>query len=256
MNISKQAIIHPDATLAENVTVGPFTTIGANASIGEGTEIASHAVIEAGTVIGKNCRVFHGASLGGDPQIIGFGDVPSTVRIGDDTTIREFVTVHRSGVEHGVTEVGNHCMLMAYSHVAHDCKVGNYVTIVNYTGLAGHIEVEDYAFISGLVGLHQFIRIGRDAMVGGMSGVNKDVLPFSMVAGNPARLLSTNAVGLKRRNFKPKIRSAIKAAIKLIRSPELNGAQAIERIESEIEMCEEILYLVDFIKNSKRGISV
>ena len=144
---------------------------------------------------------------------------------------------------------------MIGAHIAHDCKIGNQVIIVNGTGLSGHVTVEDQAFISGLVGIHQFVRIGRNSMVGGMAGVNKDVLPYSTVEGTPARLLSLNAVGLKRANFKPNVRAAIKKALKIISLPELNTSQSMEKITSEIEMHEEIIYLLDFIKNSTRGVT-
>lgn len=253
MSIANNAIIDPHASLGDNVAVGPFSIIGAGVTIGEGTEIGPHVVIESGASIGKKCRIFQGAFIGGEPQIVGFEDVPSTVSIGDHTIIREYVTVHRSGEENGVTVVGQNCLLMAYSHVAHDCQVGDHVVIVNYTGLSGHIVVEDHAFISGMVGLHQHVRIGTHSMVGGMSGVSQDVLPYATVSGYPARLVGLNAIGLRRRNFKPQVRSAIKQAFKWIQSPELNTSQAFKKIESEIEMYDEIRYLVNFMKNSKRG---
>ncbi len=255
MNISNNATIDPSAILGDNVTIGPYTTIGPEVQIGEGTVVGPSAVIEKGTVIGQNCRIYHGASLGGDPQIFGFDDVPSTVQIGDDTTIREFVTVQRSGTENGVTKIGNHCMLMNYAHVAHDCEIGNNVIVVNSTGLSGHVVVEDYAFISGFVAVHQFVRIGSNSMIQGMSGIGQDVLPFALVGGWPAKLVSLNSVGLRRRDFGPKLRTALKGAFKILKDVELNTTQAVEKIESEIEMSDEIRYLIDFVKNSKRGFS-
>jgi UDP-N-acetylglucosamine acyltransferase len=255
VTIHSSAIIHPDAELKKNVEVGPFSIIGPNVRIDEGTRIGPHVLIEAGTVIGKNCQVSHGASIGGEPQILNFKNIPATVLIGDNTVIREYVTIHRSGLENGVTRVGNGCMLMAYSHLGHDCEIGNDVIIVNSAGLSGHVIVEDKAFISGLVGVHQFVRIGRHAMVGGMARVTKDVLPFSTVEGNRARLLSVNTIGLKRTNFKPDVRAAIKKAFKFIAQPELNTKQALDKIETEIKMFEEIHYLIDFIKNSSRGVT-
>ncbi len=254
MEISKSAIIHDTAQLGKNVSIAPFSVIGPNTKIGDGTNIAAHVNIEGNTVIGKNCQIFQGASIGGEPQILGFDkDISSSVQIGDNTTVREFVTIHRSSNENGKTLIGDNCMFMAYSHVAHDCQVGNFVVVVNYTGLSGHIIVDDFAFISGMVGLHQFIRIGQSAMVGGMSGVNQDVLPFSTVSGAPARLLSINSVGMRRRNIKANVRLAIKSAFKIIKESGLNNSQVIEKIESEIEMCDEIRYLIDFMKNSERG---
>lgn len=255
MTIHSKTEIHPTAKLGKGVTVGPFTTIGANAQIGEGTEIGPSVVIERGTIIGKNCRIYHGASLGGDPQIINFKDVPSTVQIGDETTIREFVTIHRARTENGKTLVGNGCFLMAYSHIAHDCDIGDQVIIVNSAGLAGHIVVEEQAVISGLVGIHQRVRIGKNAMVGALAGVNQDVLPFCTVEGTPARLLGINSIGLKRAGFEPHVRSAIKKAIHFLLRSDLNTSQAMEKIEQEIENQEEIRYLISFIKNSSRGIT-
>ena len=255
MTIHSSSIIHATAQLAQGVEVGPFTTIGPDVQISEGTLIGQNVRIEAGTIIGKNCKVFHGASLGGEPQILNFKNVPATVEIGDGTVIREYVTVHRSGFENGVTRVGKDCLLMAYSHLGHDCELGDHVVIVNSAELAGHVIVEDRAFISGLVGVHQFVRIGRHAMIGGLAGVNQDVLPFSTVEGNRARFLSVNAIGLKRANFKPDVRAAIKKALKIITRSDLNTQQALEKIAAEVSTFEEIRYLVDFIKNSSRGVT-
>jgi len=255
VTIHSSSIIHATAQLAQGVEVGPFTTIGPDVQIGEGTLIGQNVRIEAGTIIGKNCKVFHGASLGGEPQILNFKNVPAIVEIGDGTVIREYVTVHRSGFENGVTRVGKDCLLMAYSHLGHDCELGDHVVIVNSAELAGHVIVENRAFISGLVGVHQFVRIGRHAMIGGLAGVNQDVLPFSTVEGNRARFLSVNAIGLKRANFKPDVRAAIKKALKIITRSDLNTQQALEKIAAEVSTFEEIRYLVDFIKNSSRGVT-
>ena len=255
MTIHPSSIIDPGSNLGEDITVGPFSVIGRNVKIGRGTVIGYHVLIEANTKIGENCKIFHGASIGGEPQIMNFEDVSSSVEIGDGTVVREYATIHRSGFKDGVTRVGKNCLLMAYSHLGHDCELGDQVVVVNGTGLSGHVIVENQAFISGLVGIHQFVRIGRNAMVGGMAGVNQDVLPFSTVEGTPARLLSVNAVGLKRANFKPNVRAAIKKAFKIISSTDLNTTQAVEKISSEVEMCDEINYLLDFIKNSNRGVT-
>lgn len=255
MAIHPSSVIDPDAELGKGVSVGPFSIIGSGVKIGNGTVIGSHVLIEANTKIGNACKIFQGVSIGGEPQVMSFEDVVSSVEIGDGTVIREYATIHRSMVKDGITRVGNNCLLMAYSHLGHDCEIGNQVVIVNGTGLSGHVVVEDQAFISGLAGIHQFVRIGRNAMVGGMAGVNQDVLPFSTVEGTPARLLSLNAVGLKRADFKPNVRTAIKKAFKIISRPDLNTSQAMEKINSEIEMHEEIVYLLDFIKNSKRGVT-
>jgi len=255
LTIHSSSIIDSGAELGAGVSVGPFSIIGRHVQIGKGTVIGPHVLIETNTVIGEGCKIFHGASIGGEPQIMGFEDVSSSVEIGDGTVIREYATIHRSGYKDGVTRVGKNCLLMAYSHLGHDCEIGDQVVIVNGTGLSGHVIVENQAFISGLVGRHQFVRIGRNSMIGGMAGVNQDVLPFSMVEGTPARLLSVNAVGLKRANFKPNVRAAIKKAIKIIAQPDLNTSQSLEKIRLEVEMHEEINHLMDFIKNSTRGVT-
>jgi UDP-N-acetylglucosamine acyltransferase len=255
LTIHSSSIIDSGAELGAGVSVGPFSIIGRHVQIGKGTVIGPHVLIETNTVIGEGCKIFHGASIGGEPQIMGFEDVSSSVEIGDGTVIREYATIHRSGYKDGVTRIGKNCLLMAYSHLGHDCKIGDQVVIVNGTGLSGHVIVENQAFISGLVGIHQFVRIGRNSMIGGMAGVNQDVLPFSMVEGTPARLLSVNAVGLKRANFKPNVRAAIKKAFKIIAQPDLNTSQSLEKIRLEVEMHEEINHLLDFIKNSTRGVT-
>ena len=254
MTIHGNSEIHSSAELGEGVRVGPFSIIGPGVKIGDRTEIGPNVHIEAGTVVGADCRIFHGASIGGDPQIAGIRDVVSSVAIGDKTTVREFVTIHRSAKENEKTTVGKGCLLMAYAHIAHDCGIGDEVVIVNATSLSGHIIVEDRAFISGMIGAHQFVRFGKLSMTGGMSRIVKDILPFSTVEGNPARLIGANAIGLKRAGITPAVRSDLKKAISLIMHDELNTTQAIKRIEGEIEMSDEIRYLVNFVNQSDRGI--
>ncbi len=253
--IHSSAIIHPDANLGNNVSVGPFSIVGSGVQVGDNTEIGPGVLIEAGTVIGKDCKMGHGASIGGMPQILNFKSVPSSVHIGDGTTLREYVTIHRSGKENGVTRIGRNCLLMAYAHVAHDCEVGDHAILVNNVGLSGHVVVEEHAFVSGITGVHQFVRIGKHAMVGGGMIVRQNILPFSLVGGPPPRLVGINAVGLRRRGFPPAVRGAIRKAIKVILQPDLNTSQALEKIQREFEMIDEIRYLIDFIKNSPRGIT-
>ena len=254
MTIHSNSEIHSSAELGEGVRVGPFSIIGPGVKIGDRTEIGPNVHIEAGTVVGADCRIFHGASIGGDPQIAGIRDVVSSVAIGDKTTVREFVTIHRSAKENEKTTVGKGCLLMAYAHIAHDCAIGDDVVIVNATSLSGHIIVEDRAFISGMIGAHQFVRFGKLSMTGGMSRIVKDILPFSTVEGNPARLIGTNAIGLKRAGIAPAVRSGLKKAVSLIMHDELNTTQAIKKIEEEIEMSDEIRYLINFVNQSDRGV--
>ena len=248
-------MIHPSAILGDNVTVGPFSIIGANVKIGNNTEVASSVRIDPGTVIGENCRIYHGAYIGGGPQILDFGHIDSSVEIGDGVLIREYVTIHRSKEENGVTKVGNHCMLMGYIHVAHDCQIGDNVVMANYSGLSGHVKVGDYAFISGQVGVHQFVKIGMHSMLGGFTKVRQDILPFSMADGIPSRLIGVNTVGLSRRGFNKATVAALKKSMRLLRSPKLNTTQAVEKIKSEIEMTDEVKHLVNFIGESSRGIA-
>ncbi len=254
MSIHPQAIVHPGAELGEGVRVGAFTIINEGVRIGAGCEIGPHAVIETGTVIGANCRIFQAASLGGEPQVAGFEGKPSLVHIGENTVIREYVTIHRSMYEGKFTEIGKNCMLMAYTHVGHDCKVGDNAVLVNQVSLSGHVEIGEHAFVSGMVGVHQFVRIGAHCMVGGFSVARQDVLPYSLVEGVPLRLVSTNSVGLRRRNFRPPVRAGLKKAFAILKDSDLNTSQAVERIQAEIENTEEIRYLVTFIEASSRGI--
>ena len=254
MAIYSNSEIHSSAELGKDVRVGPFSTIGRRVKIGDRTEIGPNVYIEADTVVGSDCRIFHGASIGGDPQIAGVRDIVSFVEIGDHTIVREFVTIHRSGNQNKKTIVGKSCLIMAYAHIAHDCVIGNDVVLVNATSLSGHIIVEDRAFISGMIGAHQFVRFGKLSMTGGMSRIVKDILPYSTVEGNPARLIGANAIGLKRAGIGPRVRSGIKNAINFIMHDELNTTQAIKKIKEEIEMTDEIHYLINFVNQSNRGI--
>jgi UDP-N-acetylglucosamine acyltransferase len=252
--IHSNSEIHSSAEIGKDVQVGPFSTIGRRVIIGDRTEIGPNVYIEADTVVGADCRIFHGASIGGDPQIAGVRDIVSFVEIGDHTIVREFVTIHRSGNQNKKTMVGKSCLIMAYAHIAHDCVIGNDVVLVNATSLSGHIIVEDGAFISGMIGAHQFVRFGKLSMTGGMSRIVKDILPYSTVEGNPARLIGANAIGLKRAGIAPGVRTGIKNAINFIMHNELNTTQAIKKIKEEIEMSDEINYLVNFVNQSNRGI--
>jgi UDP-N-acetylglucosamine acyltransferase len=254
VTIHSNSEIDSSVDLGKDIRVGPFSTIGSGVKIGDRTEIGPNVHIESGTVVGEDCRIFHGASIGGDPQITGVRDITSSVEIGDKTTVREFVTIHRSANEGEKTIIGNGCLLMAYAHIAHDCVIGNDVVIVNATSLSGHIIVEERAFISGMIGVHQFVRFGKLSMTGGMSRIVKDIIPFSTVEGSPARLIGTNAIGLKRAGVAPAIRSGLKKAIGFIMHRELNTTQAIKKIEEEIEISDEIRYLINFVNQSDRGI--
>ncbi len=255
MKIHPTAVISPDVELAEGVEIGPYAVVGPDVHIGENTVIGSHVVIEAHTDIGARCRIFQFASIGVQPQDLKFRGENTRVVIGNDNTIREFVTIHRATVSDiGVTIMGDHNLIMAYSHIAHNCKLGNHVIMVNAANLAGHIHVEDYAIIGGLTGVHQFTRIGAHCIIGGASAIAKDVAPYLLVSGNRAKPHGLNLIGLKRRGFTESTIRALKDAYRLIFRSSLLLRTAIERVRNEVEDCPEVRHFVEFIEQSKRGI--
>jgi UDP-N-acetylglucosamine acyltransferase len=248
------AYVHPDAKIAENVVIEPFVSIDRDVEIGEGTRIGSSVTILPGVRIGKNCNIFPGAVLGAIPQDLKFRGEYSTVEIGNNTTIREYVTVNRGTAARGVTTIGNNCLLMAYVHIAHDCKVGDYVIMVNSSQLAGEVIIDDWAILSGLVAVHQFCHIGSHAMISGGSLVRKDVPPFIKAGREPLSYVGINSIGLRRRNYNnDKIRE-IQDIYRYIYQKGLNTAQAVEIIEAEMPATPERDEILLFVKDSKRGI--
>jgi len=255
MNIHPTAIVSPDAHLEEGVEVGPYTIIGADVHIGKNTIIGSHVVVEDHTDIGEDCRIFQFSSLGGAPQDLKFKGEKTRLIVGNHNTIREFVTINRAtSADIGVTIIGNHNLLMAYCHVAHNCKLGNHIVMANAATLAGHIHVEDFAIIGGLTGIHQFTRIGAHSIIGGASAVAKDVPPYIMAAGNHAKPYGLNTVGMKRRGFKEETITALKEAYRLIFRSSLLFTVAIERVKNEVADTSEVRHFIDFIQKSERGI--
>jgi UDP-N-acetylglucosamine acyltransferase len=254
MTIHVTATIHPKAELADGVSVGPYAVIGEHVRLGAGTTVGPHAVIEGWTTIGNSCDIGVGAVLGGAPQDLKYRGQRSFLRIGDYTCIREYVTVHRSAEEDGITIVGAHDFLMAYTHVAHDCRLGDYVTMVNYAGLSGYVEVEDRAFISGHNAVHQFVRIGYLAMVSGASRVVKDIPPFMIAEGNPTRIRGLNLVGMRRLGLGPSVRGQLRRAYRLLYRSGLNTSQALEGMRQEGLTSGEVQRLITFIEGAKRGI--
>ncbi|MCK4549283.1 MAG: acyl-ACP--UDP-N-acetylglucosamine O-acyltransferase [Candidatus Krumholzibacteria bacterium] len=250
------AIVHDGAELGKDVTIGPYSVIGPDVKIGEGTSVASNVLIDGHTTIGAGNTIFHGAVLGTPPQDLKYRGARSSVRIGDNNMIREYATVNTATNEGDATIVGSGCLMMAYSHVAHDCIIGDNVILANAVNLAGHVTIYDHAILGGMVPVHQFVRIGVHSFVGGGSRVAKDVLPYVKVAGSPPKVSGLNTVGLKRRGFEDSQLDRIKAAYRLIYRSGLNVTQAIERIEIEIESSEEIEILLDFIRGSQRGITL
>ena len=206
------------------------------------------------TQIGRDCRIFQGASIGEEPQDLKFRGEKSYTVIGDRTTIREGATIHRATGEGEETRVGNDCLLMALTHVAHNCVVGNHVIMSNLASLAGHAVVEDRAVIGGMAGVHQFVKIGRNAMVGGMSKLTQDVVPYTIVDGQPAKVVGLNAVGISRAGIQLEARRNIKKAYKLLYRSGLSLQQAIAVIEQEVDSCEEVEHFLRFLRNAERGI--
>jgi UDP-N-acetylglucosamine acyltransferase len=254
MTIHPTAIVHPKAELGAGVSIGPYAVIGEHVRLGEGTIVGPHAVIDGWTTVGKSCDIGVGAVLGGPPQDLKYRGQRSFLHIGDETCIREYVTIHRSAEEDGATVIGSHDFLMANSHVAHDCRLGDYVIMVNYAGLSGYVEVEDRAFISGHNAVHQFVRIGYLAMVSGASRVVKDIPPFMIAEGNPTRVRGLNMVGLRRLAIEPAVRAELRRAFRLLYRSGLNTSQALERMGQEGLTGSEVQRLITFIARSKRGI--
>jgi UDP-N-acetylglucosamine acyltransferase len=255
MNIHATAIVSPQANLAEGIQIGPYSIIESDVNIGKNTIIGPHVVIESHTDIGEDCRIFQFASIGAAPQDLKYVGEETRVVIGNHNTIREFVTINRAtAADIGTTIIGDHNLLMAYCHVAHNCKLGSHIVMSNAANLGGHIFVEDYAIIGGLSGIHQFTRIGAHSIIGGASAVTQDVPPFVMASGNHARLYGLNLVGLKRRGFSESTIAALKKAYKIIFRSSLLRSVAIEKVKNEIEDLPEIRQFVEFIQTSKRGI--
>ncbi|MBU1318506.1 MAG: acyl-ACP--UDP-N-acetylglucosamine O-acyltransferase [candidate division Zixibacteria bacterium] len=252
--IHSTAIVDPKAELGAGVSIGAHSIIESNVSIGDGTQIASNALIAWGAHIGKNVRVHHGAVIGTVPQDLKFGGEETTAEIGDNTVIREYVTVNRGTHDKWKTVVGSDCLLMAYSHVAHDCQVGDKVIMANSVNLGGHVQIGEQVIVGGIVPVHQFTRIGKHAIIGGGFRVVQDVCPYALAAGNPLRIVGLNHVGLSRRNFPKETLKVLKNVYKIIFFSKLNTSQALKRIEDEIEMIPEVIDIIDFIKSSKRGI--
>lgn len=248
------AYIHPAAKIAPSVVIDPFVTIDQNVEIGEGTRIGSNVTILEGARIGKNCNIFPGAVIGAIPQDLKFRGEETTAIIGDNTTLRECVTVNRGTAAKGRTVVGSNCLIMAYSHVAHDCIVGDNVIISNASQLAGEVVVDNYAVIGGGSLIHQFCHIGAHVMLQGGALVNKDIPPYVKAAREPIAYAGVNSIGLRRRNFSNDTIREIQDIYRYLYLSSMNVSDAIERIEAELPATKERDEIILFIKNSKRGI--
>lgn len=254
MSIHPTAIVHPQAQLSPGVQIEPYVVIGEHVSIGEGTLIHPHVVIEGWTRVGRACEIGAGSVLGGPPQDLKYRGQRSFLHIGDHTRLGEYVTIHRSAQDDGTTLIGAHNFLMAYTHVAHDCKLGDHVVMVNYAGLSGHVEVEERAFISGHTAVHQFVRIGYLAMVSGCSRVVKDIPPFTLAEGNPTRIRGLNVVGMRRLGIERSARVELRRAFRLLYRAGLNISQALQTLRQQPPTSDEVQRVVTFIEGSTRGI--
>ena len=252
--IHETAVIYPGARLGRDVEVGAYSVIGENVFIGDGTKIGAHAVIEGWTTIGRDCQIHHGACVGGIPQDLKFKGEKTYVYIGDNTVIREFVTVNRATGEGEETRIGNHCMIMATAHIAHNCIIGNNVIIANGGGIAGHVVIEDRAIISGMSGVHQFVKIGRNAMIGGASKVVQDVPPFVIADGRPARVCGLNSVGIARAGLSEESRRNLKKAYRMLYRSGMKLSEAITMMEQDLDLSEPVEHLLRFLRNVDRGI--
>jgi UDP-N-acetylglucosamine acyltransferase len=248
------AIVSPKAKLGDNIKVGPFAIIHDDVEIDNDCEIGPHAVIYDYARIGKRVKIFQGASVSNLPQDLKFDMGKTLLKIGDDTTVREFAALHRGTHATGETRIGKNCLLMAYSHVAHDCHIGDNCIFSNGVQLAGHVEIEDTVIIGGLAAVHQFTKIGKHCMVGGGSMVNTDVPPFLMTSGYPARFMGLNVIGLRRRGFTNEEIESIKETYRLYYNAGLTHDAAKEQISQKFasqKYCNDIL---EFMKKSERGI--
>lgn len=253
-NISNQAYVHPDAKLGKDVTIEPFVFIDENVEIGDGTRVMSGANVRYGSRIGSNCRIFPGAVVGGIPQDLKFKGEDSLAIVGNNTTIRECVTVNRGTASKGHTIVGNNCLLMAYSHVAHDCVLNDYVILGNATQLAGEVEVDHHAILSGGTLVHQFTRIGAHVMIQGGTRLGKDIPPYIIAGREPVCYSGVNLIGLRRNGYSNEKINEIQEIYRVIYQAGFNFSDAINKIDKEFGETPEMRLIVDFVKGSPRGI--
>ena len=254
MTIHPTAIIADGAIIDESATIGPGAVIGANVKIGKGTKVDAHAVIDGHTVIGEDCHIFPGAIVGLEPQDKSYKGEPTGVILGDRAVIREYATIHRSTGE-GHTVIGDDAFIMNYAHVAHNCKLGNGVVMANGASMAGHCEIGDYVVMSGFIVLHQNLRVGRGCMFSAMTGSRLDLPPFTNLDGRPCKVRGINVLGLRRMKVSAEVRTAIKETYRLIYRSGLNLSNALARVEEEIHQHPEVKEIVQFFRDSKRGVA-
>ncbi len=252
--IQPLAYIHPQAKIADNVVVEPFATIHKNVEIGEGSWIGPHVTIMEGSRIGKNVKIFPGAVISAVPQDLKFRGEETTAIIGDNSVIREYVTISRGTSDKYKTEIGKNCLIMAYVHVAHDCIIGDNVILVNSVQLAGHVQIDDFAIIGGTSAVHQFVKVGAHVMISGGSLVRKDVPPYTKASREPLSYTGINSVGLRRRGFSNEKINEIQEIYRIIYLSGFNNSKALDIIELECPPSKERDEVINFIRNSDRGI--
>ncbi len=246
--------VHPDATIGEGVQIGAFSSVAADVVIGKGTVLHPNVVIMDGARIGEGCEIFPGAVISAVPQDLKFGNEYTTTEIGNNTTIRECVTIHRGTTDKMKTVVGNNCLLMGYVHVAHDCIIGNNCVLANYTGLSGHNIIGDYVILEGKVGSQQFVEIGAHAFVAGASLIRKNIPPFIKVAREPLTFAGVNTIGLRRRGFTDAQVQQIENAYRIIFVQNQNISKGLAQVEAELELTPEVQFILDFIRRSDKGV--
>ena len=253
--IHKTAIVSDQAQIAGDVTIGPFSVVGPKVRIGPGVTVANNCLIDGNTAIGAGCTIYTGAVIGSAPQDLKYKGEDTKLIIGENNIIREYTTINLGTIEKGVTTVGNHNLIMAYSHIAHDCLVGDHCVLANCATLAGHVTIEDNVVIGGLAAVHQFTRVGKLSIIGGCSKVVQDIPPFSTCDGHPARVYGLNLVGLRRAQVPAAVISELKAAFKYLFFSGLRKGHAIEKVQNSALKSPEVLYVVNFLNASSRGIT-
>lgn len=246
--------IHPEAKIGQNVHIEPFVTIHKDVEIGDNSWIASNVTIMDGARIGMNCQIFPGAVISAIPQDLKFDGEKTTVEIGDNVTIRECATINRGTVDRMTTKVGSNTLIMAYSHVAHDCIIGNNCIIANAVNMGGHVIVEDFAVVGGMSAIHQFVRVGSHVMVSGGSLVRKDIPPFTKAGREPLSYVGVNSVGLRRRGFSNDQINNIQDVFRILYLSNLNTSKALEKIEADLPDSPEKAQIVNFIQSARRGV--
>lgn len=254
-SVHPAAFVDPLAQLADGVVVGPGAVIGPNVRVGEGTRVDSHALLSGWTTIGRHCHVHHGAVLGTPPQDLKYTAEPSYLEVGDHTVLREYMTANLATEPGFTTRIGSHCLLMAYSHVAHNCAIGDRVVIANAVQMAGYVVVDDWAIVGGGTVVHQFTRIGRHAMIGGGSRIPQDIAPYVKTAGSPPRNVGINSIGLERRGVPKNVRDALDRAYRIFFRSGQTAVRAVESIRAEFPGLAEVEHFARFCETSVRGVS-